>query len=121
MFAYPYIVLVDMGYCKNLRKEKKGTIEVTTADWLDPYSEAEFLSDASLQYEAYAKWIAHLAAFVKARIPDGIGKEILGVKATLSGLIAVGQKAGPGALLKWYSGDRKEATNRVFLDGNGYF
>lgn len=117
-FAYPYQVLVEMGYCENLQKVREG---VYTADWKEPYSEKEFLESAILQYEAYCKWIEWLSAFVKAKIPSSIGMEVLDTKATFSGILAAGQKAGPGGLLKWVSGDRKESTNKAFLKGNGYF
>lgn len=117
-FAYPYQILVEMGYCENLQKVREG---VYTADWKEPYSEKEFLESAILQYEAYCKWIEWLSAFVKAKIPESVGMGVLDTSATLSGIIAVGQKAGPGGLLKWVKGDRKESTNKAFLKANGYF
>jgi len=124
MFLINMRTLQDYGYAKNVVKQNYKGKQVWKGDFTGPYSLDKFLSDANLQYEVFLKMThSHYKAIVDKygeSVKSGT-KEIDGVAATLSGLLAVAKFAGLGGLAKWYAGDRKKATTDAFLKSNDIF
>ena len=81
-----------------------------TATFRPPLTLARLLADPLLQYRIFVASMKRYRDEVLARHRDAIGKEIEGKPATLSGLMAVSQHAGP-ALASWLA---NEADRRRF-------
>jgi len=101
--------LEDLGLVRDVRRVRRdGGAPSWTATFKPPLTLARLLSDPLLQYRIFVVSMKRYRDEVLARHRDAIGKEIEGKPATLSGLIAVSQHAGP-ALGSWLASeaDRK--------------
>ena len=101
--------LEDLGLVRDVRRlQHAGAAPSWTATFRPPLTLARLLSDPLLQYRIFVVSMKRYRDEVLARHRDVIGKEIEGKPATLSGLMAVSQHAGP-ALGSWIASeaDRK--------------
>ena len=101
--------LEDLGLVSDVRRlPHAGAAPSWTATFRPPLTLARLLSDPLLQYRIFVVSMKRYRDEVLARHRDAIGKEIEGKPATLSGLMAVSQHAGP-ALGSWLASeaDRK--------------
>jgi len=101
--------LEDLGLVRDVRRvQHAGAAPSWTATFRPPLTLARLLSDPLLQYRIFVVSMKRYRDEVLARHRDAIGKVIEGKPATLSGLIAVSQHAGP-ALGSWIGSeaDRK--------------
>jgi hypothetical protein len=101
--------LEDLGLVRSVRRvQHAGAAPSWSATFRPPLTLARLLSDPLLQYRIFVVSMKRYRDEVLARHRDAIGKEIEGKPATLSGLIAVSQHAGP-ALGSWLASeaDRK--------------
>ena len=90
------------------RLQHTGAAPSWTATFRPPLTLARLLSDVMLQYRIFVVSMKRYRDEVLARHRDAIGKVLEGKPATLSGLMAVSQHAGP-ALGSWIANeaDRK--------------
>ena len=100
--------LEDLGLVRDVRRVQRGGAPSWTATFRPPLTLARLLSDPLLQYRIFVVSMKRYRDEILARHRDAIGKEIEGKPATLSGLMAVSQHAGP-ALGSWLANeaDRK--------------
>jgi hypothetical protein len=101
--------LEDLGLARHVRRiQASGGAANWTATFHAPLTLARLLSDPLLQYRVFVASMKRYRDDILARHRDAIGKEIEGKPATLSGLLAVSQHAGP-ALVSWLAneGDRQ--------------
>ena len=102
--------LEDLGLVRDVRRLQKGGSPTWTATFRPPLTLARLLADPLLQYRIFVVSMKRYRDEVLGRHRDAIGKEIEGKPATLSGLMAVSQHAGP-ALGSWIA---NEADRRRF-------
>jgi hypothetical protein len=103
--------LEDLGLVRDVRRvQHAGGAPSWTATFRPPLTLARLLSDPLLQYRIFVVSMKRYRNQVLAGHRDALGKEIEGKPATLSGLIAVSQHAGP-ALGSWIA---NEADRRRF-------
>lgn len=103
--------LEDLGLAQDVRRvQQGGSLPNWTATFRPPLTLGRLLSDPLLQYRIFAVSMKRYRDEVLARNRAAIGKEIEGKTATLSGLMAVSQHAGP-ALGSWLA---NEADRRRF-------
>ena len=102
--------LEDLGLAKDVQRVQKDGAPNWTATFRPPLTLARTLSDPLLQYRIFVASMKRYRDEVLARHRAAIGKEIEGKPATLSGLMAVSQHAGP-ALASWRT---NEADRRRF-------
>lgn len=124
MFLINMRTLQDYNYAKNVVKQDYKGKKVWKGDFTGPYSLDKFLSDANLQYDVFVKMTRDHYKSIMDKYGESVKsgtKDIDGVPATLSGLLAVAKFAGLGGLAKWYAGDRKKATTDAFLKSNDIF
>lgn len=125
LFLMGYRMLQDLGYTRNSKKVTKTIDGVSRTVWegefIPPLTLDAFLSNAMLQYEAFAKMSASQSATIKQRY----GSVISGSKGaiTLSGLLNVAKVAGMGGLDAWLKepAKRKADTTAEFNAFNGMF
>ena len=101
--------LEDLGLVRDVRRvQHAGAAPSWTATFRPPLTLARLLSDPLLQYRIFVVSMKRYRDEVLARHRDAIGTVIEGKPATLSGLMAVSQHAGP-ALGSWLASeaDRK--------------
>jgi hypothetical protein len=101
--------LEDLGLVRDVRRiQRAGAAPSWTATFRPPLTLARLLSDPLLQYRIFVVSMKRYRNEVLARHRDAIGKVLEGKPATLSGLVAVSQHAGP-ALGSWLTNeaDRK--------------
>ena len=101
--------LEDLGLVSDVRRvQHAGAAPSWTATFRPPLTLARLLSDLMLQYRIFVVSMKRYRDEVLARHRDAIGKVVEGKPATLSGLMAVSQHAGP-ALGSWITSeaDRK--------------
>jgi len=103
--------LEDLGLASGVRRvHRPGSAPSWTATFRPPLTLARILSDPLLQYRIFVVSMKRYRDEVLRQHRDAIGKVIEGKPATLSGLIAVSQHAGP-ALGSWLT---NEADRRRF-------
>lgn len=102
--------LEDLGLVRDVQRVQRDGAPVWTATFRPPLTLARALSDPLLQYRIFVASMKRYRDEVLAQHRDAIGKEIEGKPATLSGLMAVSQHAGP-ALASWLT---NEADRRRF-------
>lgn len=125
LFLMGYRMLQDLGYTRNSRKVAKVIDGVSRTVWdgefIPPLTLDSFLSNALVQYEAFAK----MSVLQAARIKSLYGPLIAGSNGsiTLSGLLNVAKVAGMGGLDAWLKepGKRKADTTAEFNSFNGMF
>lgn len=127
MFAFGMPRLVDLGLAENPRKVKRGGRTVWEADWLPPLQPGPqtFLSSPALQYRTFVKATTADLAAIKRELPEAVGTEIDGIKATPSGLLAVAKLAGVAGLKTWLADPAVRAkypqSGALFHKVNGLF
>jgi hypothetical protein len=102
--------LEDLGLVRDVNRVQRGGAPSWTATFRPPLTLARLLSDPLLQYRIFVVSMKRYREEVLAGHRDAIGKAIEGKPATLSGLMAVSQHAGP-ALASWLA---NEADRRRF-------
>lgn len=102
--------LEDLGLARDVRRASRDGSPRWSATFKPPLTLARLLADPLLQYRIFVVSMKRYRDEVLARHRDAIGKEIEGKPATLSGLMAVSQHAGP-ALGSWIA---NEADRRRF-------
>ena len=102
--------LEDLGLVKDVQRVQRDGVPTWTATFRPPLTLARMLADPLLQYRIFVASMKRYRDEVLARHREAIGKEIEGKPATLSGLMAVSQHAGP-ALASWLA---SEADRRRF-------
>jgi hypothetical protein len=102
--------LEDLGLVRDVRRVPRDGSPTWNATFRSPLTLARLLADPLLQYRIFVVSMKRYRDEVLARHRDAIGKEIEGKPATLSGLMAVSQHAGP-ALGSWIA---NEADRRRF-------
>lgn len=117
--------LEDLGLVRDVRRaQHAGAAPSWTATFRPPLTLARLLSDPLLQYRIFVVSMKRYRDEVLARHRDAIGTVIEGKPATLSGLMAVSQHAGP-ALGSWLANeaDRKRfrQTTAAYGRSTGVF
>lgn len=118
--------LVDLGLATNARKVKRGDRTVWDADWLPPLGPGpeKFLGSPTLQYHAFVKMVKADSNAIHD-LPNAIGADVDGVKATASGLLAVSKQAGLRGLSEWLASPEVRAEHKTttaqFQKLNGIF
>lgn len=119
MFAMTVRRLTDLG----IFKDPKKVGGVWNADWQIP--KAQLLSNPKLQYKLFEKSMVGHVGFIKGKLDKGVGLEIQGRNATMSGLLAVAHRAGSEGLAKWVADPGQQekfpGTTAVYLSMNGIF
>lgn len=127
LFGFGMRRLVDLGLAKNPVQVEKNGRKVWDATWIPSLTPGpeKFLADADLQYQTFIKSTTADARAIGTQMPKALGSEIGGVKATLSGLLAVAKQAGIAGLKSWATDEetRKKYpnTSAVFAKMNGIF
>lgn len=102
--------LEDLGLVRDVKRIQREGTPSWTATFRPPLTLARMLSDPLFQYRIFVASMKRYRDEILARHRAAIGKEIEGKPATLSGLMAVSQHAGP-ALASWLA---NEADRRRF-------
>jgi hypothetical protein len=102
--------LEDLGLVRDVQRVQRDGAPSWTATFRPPLTLARVLSDPLLQYRIFVASMKRYRDEVLARHRAAIGTEVEGKPATLSGLMAVSQHAGP-ALVSWLA---NEADRRRF-------
>ena len=102
--------LEDLGLVREVQRVQRDGAPSWTATFRPPLTLARVLSDPLLQYRIFVASMKRYRDEILARHRGTIGTEIEGKPATLSGLMAVSQHAGP-ALASWLA---NEADRRRF-------
>jgi hypothetical protein len=102
--------LEDLGLVRDVQRVQRNGAPSWTATFRPPLTLARVLSDPLLQYRIFVASMKRYRDEILARHRAAIGTEIEGKPATLSGLMAVSQHAGP-ALASWLA---HEADRRRF-------
>jgi hypothetical protein len=114
--------LAELGYVRRVRRTAAGTLE---AEWLEPLTEAAFLSNPRLQYQALTESMAGLTEEIARRYPSAVGRLVDGRPASLSGLLAVAHRLGLSGLARWLGSSGERARQRIasaaFERANGIF
>jgi hypothetical protein len=119
--------LVDLGLATNPHHDKWQGKSVWMADWVAPLQPGPdvYLSDPDLQYKSFAKAVSDDLAHIQKELPEAVGADVDGTKATASGLLAVTKLTGVSKLKEWLSDPelRKKypQTMAVFNKLNGVF
>lgn len=114
--------LIALGIASNLRKEEKEIKgekdakkkKVWVVDFVAPMTLDTFLSSTKAQYDVLVKSILdYLPAVLDPEIAGYVGKVAEGKKITVSGLLAIAQRAGVDNLKKWLAnpGERSRYPN----------
>lgn len=108
MFLMGPRVLNELGYMY----APKNVNGVWQAEWREPYSEAEYLSNPAMQYDSFIRMTERDAKQVKARYKDAVD---------LSGALAVIKRYGLGTMDKWLKdpANRQESTTSVYRQYSG--
>ena len=96
--------LEDLGLVRDVQRVQRDGVPIWTATFRPPLTLARVLSDPLLQYRIFVASMKRYRDEVLARHRAAIGTEIEGKPATLSGLMAVSQHAGP-ALASWLANE----------------
>lgn len=112
IFSLAYPRLVKLGKASKLRKEKRGTREVWTADFVGPLTLDKVLKSPGLQYNLFVESLKAYGPALDA-LKAWIGKTAEGRKVTQSGLMALLHKGGVDGAKAWLSspGDRAKYPN----------
>ena len=102
--------LEDLGLVRDVQRVQRDGAPSWTATFRPPLTLARVLSDPLLQYRIFVASMKRYRDDILARHRAAIGNEVEGRPATLSGLMAVSQHAGP-ALASWLA---NEADRRRF-------
>ncbi len=127
LFAMGMRRLADLGLVTNPRQEVRNGRKVWVGDWIPTLQPgpATFLADADLQYKAFVKSVNDDYAAIKKNVPEAVGADVDGVKATSSGLLAVTKQAGVAGLKTWLSDPKirqqHASTTAQFRKLNGVF
>lgn len=121
-FGFDARRLADVGFMEKPRKATVGgETGVWTGDWKAPLSTEKFLDSTPAQYEAFSRSMRKMAP----KIGSFIGRDVDGVKATLSGLLGVGHLSGETGVAGWVADadTRKKFKNTTanFAKTNGIF
>ncbi len=118
-FRFSYPRLAELGV--NARRDKK----VWQGTFIPPLTLEGFLGSFPLQHRAFALSSGDFATHIAEEHPNGVGADVDGTIATLSGLLAVLHRAGHRGFDKWLSSaeDRKRYPNTTaaFKAANGIF
>jgi hypothetical protein len=114
--------LADVGFMEHPRKATVGgETGVWIGEWKAPLTTDRFLNSMPAQYEAFKRSMRKMTPTVGAFV----GKDIDGVKATLSGLLGVGHLAGEAGVESWVrdpeTRKKFKATTANFVRTNGIF
>ena len=124
-FRFSMPRLNDIGLACNVRKVAVDGKQVWQGDFIPPLTLDGFLESPTVQCKAFALATGDLATRIRSVYPEGVNGDIDGVRASLSGLIAVAHKAGLKGLGSWMSKpeDRKKFphTTEAFRAANGIF
>ncbi len=127
LFAMGMRRLADLGLATSPRQEIVHGKKVWVADWipvLEPGPD-KFLGDADLQYKVFVKSVNDDFKAIKAEMPEAVGTDVDGVKATPSGLLAVTKQAGVAGLKSWLADPKVRqthtSTTAQFKKLNGVF
>lgn len=114
--------LAELGYLRRVHRAPAGAL---AAEWVEPLSEAAFLSSPRLQYAALVESMCALARDIAGRHPSPIGRLVDGRRASLSGLLAVAHRLGIGGLERWLASGAERARQRIataaFKRANGIY
>ena len=130
MFLHGYRRLEDLGYVERGSTKlvefphptKPHGNKAYIGKFKPPYTLEWFLSDASLQYEAFVKDIkAHRASVLLKYPSEVIGRNIAGKTVTISGLLAVAKMAGLKGLDAFLKGSHYPNTLEAFNKCSGIF
>lgn len=127
MFGLGMQRAVDLGLAENPRQIVRNGRKVWDADWLAPLQPGpqKFLSMPAFQYATFRRAVAADLAAIGSQMPQAVGTEIDGVKATPSGLLAVAKLAGVHGLKAWLEDPAVRAkfpqSSALFHKVNGIF
>ena len=123
MFLFGVRRLADLGLITNVKRKTVNGQTIWAGTWVPPYSQAIFLSESKLQYQAFIKSVQELAAkFIAARSKSpGIFK-VEGKPLTMSGFLALAHIAGfMGAINSLKAGKLRTDTLAFVKRLNGIF
>lgn len=111
--------LKDVGLMRTAEKGKRaGVSGVWVGQWLPPLTEDKFLGSMPLQYAAFVRSMAAAAP----KVSGYVGREVVGVRCSLSGLLGVSHAAGEGGVESWVRGDKRfPSTTEMFSRTNSIF
>ncbi len=127
LFAMGMRRLADLGLATNPRQEVVGGKKVWVADWIPVLQPGpdKFLADADLQYKVFVKSVNDDFKAIKTEMPEAVGTDVDGQKATPSGLLAVTKQAGVAGLKTWLADPKVRqthaSTTAQFKKLNGVF
>ena len=126
MYAMTARMLSDIGLMVEAHKgDFQGRRAVWIGTWADGMSAASFLASPQAQHDALAALVRLHARVIEGRHASTIGTTLEGQMVTLSGLLAVAQKAGLGGLAKWLADANDRAgfpeTTAAYTRLNGIF
>lgn len=127
MFGLGMQRAVDLGLAQNPRQVVRGGRKVWDADWLEPLQPGpdKFLSMPAFQYATFRRAVAADLNAIGTQMPQAVGTEIDGVKASPSGLLAVAKLAGVHGLKAWLEDPAVRAkfpqSGALFRQVNGIF
>ena len=114
--------LAELGYVQAVHRTPAGML---AAEWVEPLTEAAFLSNLRLQYGAFVESVSGLAEEIARRYTSAVGRLVDGRPASLSGLLAVAHRLGIGGLEAWLASESERARQRIattaFERANGIF
>lgn len=121
MFGLSPRRLEDLGLVMRLTKTRLPSGKLGWAcEFVPPLTREAFLSSSRLQYKAFcASMRDYVERLRSGAIPRPTGWQ--NDQATLSGVLAILQKAGPAGLESWFRGDRFDSTVELFDAANGAF
>lgn len=119
--------LVDLGLATNPRQDVRDGRKIWVADWIPALQPGpdKFLADADLQYRTFVRAVNADFAQIRQTMPEAVGSDVDGIKATASGLLAVTKQAGVEGLRKWLADPKVRqqhaTTTAAFKRLNGVF
>lgn len=112
-------LLQDVGMVKNVKLVPVNGKQVWKGEFVPPLTLDIFLSDASVQYEAFKRATVRDANYLRSKYASKMKADNI----TLSGLLAVARYAGLKGSELWLTKpeERKAATTAIYEKFKGYF
>lgn len=122
MFLYDPRRLETLGLMTGVARDAAGR---WAGEFTPPMTAARWLGSPRIQARTLARDMTRLRNRIEAQYADAIGRDFMGRRATLSGLLAVAHATGPDRLGKWIASDsdreRFPNTTILYLRATGIF
>ena len=122
MFGLDSRRLADVGFMTTPHKATVGgETGVWIGEWKSPLDTEKFLDSTPAQYEAFKRSMSRMVP----KVSGFVGREVDGVRCSLSGLLGVGHLAGEAGVGSWIESPdvrrRFKSTTANFARTNGIF